>query len=177
MLYIMTTETRLPENYKLSQASWWNYTKLKEWDNKLRILTSPIIWFEYFTVENKPKRSKKMFESTPDIKDDGKVKVFRAFVVRNYDDKQLQVMEVTQNTIKQQLFEYSRDEDYGDPKTYDIKINRTGKDLETKYQVKPLPPKEFAEKSVIEYAKTIKLEALYDGLDPFAEAKKNDQPF
>lgn len=104
-----------------------------------------------------------MFESTPDIKDDGKVKEFRAFVVRNYDDSQLQVMEITQATIKQQLFEYSKDEDYGDPKTYDIKINRTGKDLETKYQVKPLPPKEFVEKTVIDYAKTIKLEALYDG--------------
>jgi hypothetical protein len=36
--------------------------------------------------------------------------------VWNYDLEQVQVMEITQNTIKQQLRQLSEDEDYGDPK-------------------------------------------------------------
>lgn len=161
------TQPRLPEDYTPAQASGSNYTRLKDWDTKIRILTSPIIWFEYFTVDNKPKRSKTMFASTSDIKENGKVKEFRAFVVWNYNEEKTQIMEITQNTIKDQIFALARDEDFGDPKMYDIKINRSGKDLETKYQVKALGKTEFTNKEAMESIKQINLEALFDWEDPF----------
>lgn len=160
-------DTRLPEDYQPSQSWEWSYTKLKDWDNKIRILTSPIIWFEYFKADNKPKRSKTMFKDTPDIKEWWKVKEFRAFAIYNYDVEQVQLMEITQNSIKNQIREYSKDEDYWNPKWYDIKINKTGKDLETKYQVKPLPPKPFTNEEAIKEAKAINLEALFEWDDPF----------
>lgn len=78
------TNSRLPENYEPAKTGGGNYTKLQDGDTKIRILTSPIIGYEYFAVDNKPKRSRTMFTSTPDIKDDSKVKEFWAFVVWNY---------------------------------------------------------------------------------------------
>ena len=161
------TQTRLPEDYSPAQSNWSNYTRLKDGDTKIRILTSPIIWFEYFTVDNKPKRSKAMFTKTDDIKDWWKVKEFWAFVVWNYNEEKIQVMEIVQNTIKDQIFALAKDDDFWDPKLYDIKINRSGKDLETKYQVKALGKTEFTNKEAIEESKKINLEALFDWEDPF----------
>jgi hypothetical protein len=39
--------------------------------------------------------------------------------------------------------------------------------LETKYQVKPLAQKAFENEEATKEAKSIRLEALYDGEDPF----------
>lgn len=158
---------RLPENYEPAKSTGGAYTKLQDGDTKIRILTSPIIWFEYFTLENKPKRSKTMFTNTNDIKENWKVKEFWAFVVWNYNSEAVQIMEITQNTIKDQIFALARDEDFWDPKGYDLKITRSWKDLETKYQVKPLAQKPFENKEAIEEAKKINLEALFDWEDPF----------
>lgn len=166
--------TRLPNDYEIKTSTWGNYTRFNDGDTKLRILTSPIMWYQYFTKENKPKRSKKPFENTSDIKDQWKVKEFWAFVVYNYETEKLEVCEIAQNSIKWQLFSLSKDSDYGDPKQYDIKINRSGKDLDTKYQVKPLPPKDFDNKEMLDSAKTIKLEALYEWKDPFETMVKSD---
>jgi flagellar capping protein FliD len=66
-----------------------------------------------------------MFTNTSDIKENGKVKEFRAFVVWNYTDEKVQIMEITQNSIKNQIYKLANDEDFGDPKTYDLKINRS----------------------------------------------------
>lgn len=164
--------TRLPENYEPTESNGSNYVKLKDGDTKIRILTSPIVWFEYFTVDNKPKRSKVMFTSTADMKDAGKVKEFRAFAVWNYAEEKVQIMEITQASIKSQIYKLANDEDFGDPKTYDLKINRSGKDLETKYQVIALGQKPFDNKEAIEEAKNINLEALFTWEDPF-----NTNPF
>lgn len=161
------TDSRLPNDYQPTENTGWVYTRLKDGDTKIRILTSPIIGFEYFTVDNKPKRSKTMFTSTSDIKDGGKVKEFRAFAVWNYTDEKLQIMEITQSTIKNQIYKLAHDEDFGDPKGYDLKINKSGKDLETKYQVIALWQKPFDNKEVLEEVKKINLSALFEWEDPF----------
>ena len=165
--------TRLPTDYEPAKSAGGAYTKLQDGDTKIRILTSPIIGYEYFTVDNKPKRSKQMFAQTNDIKENGKVKEFWAFVIWNYNEEKVQIMEITQNTIKDQIFALAKDEDFGDPKWYDLKITRTGKDLETKYQVKPLAQKPFENKEAIDESKKINLEALYEWEDPF----KPSNPF
>lgn len=77
-------------------------------------------------------------------------------------------MSISQNSIKDQIFALAKDEDFGDPKGYDLKINKIGEKLETKYQVKALAQKPFENKEAIEEAKSVRLEALYDGEDPFA---------
>ena len=164
-------QSRLPEGTKDETSHKDDYFKFKAGDNKFRILTSPIIGYEYFDTENKPHRSREVIKDPIDIKDDGKVKQFRAFVVYNYDEKRIQIMSVTQAGIKQQLQGYINDADYGSPMDYDIKINKTGESLETKYQVKPLS-KSVISKEVAEAYKAVALdidmEKFYDGWHPLS---------
>lgn len=163
------TNTRLPEwsEDKTSQAS--SYFKFKDGDNKIRILTSPIVWYVYFNVDNKPTRSREVIKDPSDIKEDGKVKQFRAMWIRNYDEKKIQVMEITQASIKQQLTWFINDEDYGSPLEYDMKINRTGKSLDTEYQVKPLSKTPVSAEITEELMSVnIDLEKLFDNWHPLS---------
>lgn len=153
---------RLPQDYEPKSSD--GYFKFKDGDNKIRILSAPIMWFEYFTTENKPVRSRDGWDEKPDdIKQGGKVKEFRAFVIYNYDAKRVQIMSINQNTIKSQLFNLSRDPDFGNPTEYDLKINKSGESLETKYIVKALSktplPKEVAE---AQFNTKTNLEALFE---------------
>ena len=157
--------TRLPENYEVATSE-GSYTRFVEWDTKLRILTSPIMWYEYFTTENKPKRSKEKFKNTPDIKEKWQVKEFWAFVVYNYNTENVEICEITQSSIKKQLYQLSRDEDFGDPKQYDIKIKREWKGVDTRYMITPLNKTEFSKDVDI---KNINLEAMYSWDNPFTE--------
>lgn len=166
--------TRLPTNYEFKEtsATSGNYTKITETPLKFRILTSPIIGWEYFTNENKPKRSAHFFQSTPDIKPDGKPKEFWAFVVWNYEEKKIQIMEITQQTIKKAIVALTQDQDFGDPKGYDLKVSKTGKGKETKYTLLPLGKTSFSPEgedvdAILADARSVRLEALFDGDDPF----------
>ena len=160
--------TRLPNNYELPRSEWGKYTKLQDGTTKIRILTSPIIWREYFTNDNKPNRSRIPYSWIPvDSKDWRKAKEFRAFVVYNYDEERVQVMNITQKSLKEQLLALARDTDFGDPKDYDIKITKSGKGLETTYTVMALWRAEFTNSKALEEAQAVNLEALFEGNDPF----------
>ncbi len=154
------------------ESSKGNYTKLKDGDTKLRILTSPILWWEYFSRENKPVRSRTEFESTPDLKDGWKVKQFRAMWVYNYEEDRIQVWSIPQNSIKKQLWDLTEDEDFGNPMDYDIKVNRSWKDLETTYQIKPLSKSNFDNIDIETQAKQINLDALFLNEDPFKDVEE-----
>jgi hypothetical protein len=47
-----------------------------------------------------------------DIKEDGKVKEFWSFVIWNYSLEKLQVMTITQSSIKKQLMSLIQDADF-----------------------------------------------------------------
>ncbi len=160
--------TRLPNNYELPKSEGGKYTKLQNGTTKIRILTSPIIGWEYFSNDNKPNRSRIAYSWVPaDSKDWRKAKEFWAFVVYNYDEERVQVMNITQKSLKEQLLALARDADFGDPKDYDIKITKSGKGLETTYTVMALWRAEFTNSKALEEAQAVNLEALYDGNDPF----------
>jgi hypothetical protein len=96
-----------------------NYTKLKkDGDTKLRILTSPIMGYEYFNTDDRPVRSRNEITNPRDIKPDtftgkaGKVKQFWAMTVWNYDEECIQIWEITQQALKQQLRALAKDTDY-----------------------------------------------------------------
>lgn len=160
--------TRLPNNYELPKSEGGKYTKLQNGTTKIRILTSPIIGWEYFSNDNKPNRSRIAYSWVPaDSKDGKKAKEFWAFVVYNYDEERIQVMEITQKSLKEQLLALARDEDFGDPKEYDLKITRSGEKLDTTYNIIALGKAEFTNQKAIEEAQDVNLEALFDGNDPF----------
>lgn len=174
--------TFLPKGYKPPvQAG--NYTKLQDGENTLRVLSSAITGYVYWNVENKPVRSKDVPTDMLDarVNDDGqkeKAKHFWAFSVWNHEAKQVQVMEVTQVSIRDGILALVNNDKWGDPKDYDITITKTGERLETRYGIVPNPKEELTDeiKKEVESVK-VNLEALYVGEDPFASLDGPSEDF
>jgi hypothetical protein len=159
----------LPPDYTIPKTP-SKYMKFDEGLNSIRILSSAIVGYEYFTNENKPVRSRTQFESTPNIKTDSKVKPFWAFVVWNNNDKMIQILEITQTTIMFGIQSLVDNPKWGDPKMYDIAITKTGNGKETEYTVQGEPPIDNPSAEVLKaYSETpVNLDALYVNGDPFA---------
>jgi hypothetical protein len=171
------TNTFLPQGYE-KPASNSNYFKLEEGNNKFRILSSAIVgWLDW--DDKKPVRTKErpehLFDATKPAKH------FWAFIVWDYKDGRIKIMEITQATIQDAILTLHNDAGWGNPVNYDINIVRKGKDKETKYNVLPTPPKQISEEINKLYQETnINLNALFVGGDPFSGEKKeiydNEQP-
>lgn len=166
----------LPQDYQVPSKS-GSYTKLTDGDNRIRILASPIIGWEGWKTQSdgtrKPVR-KRMNEtiSVNEIDNEDRIKHFWAMPVYNYQTEQVEILNITQKGIQKAIQTLVADKDWGSPLNYDLVINKKGQKLETEYQVMPKPAKVLDEG--IERAfrdMDIKLDALYEGGDPF---KKDD---
>ena len=154
------------------------YFKPQDGKNKIRICSDAIFGWLYWTVDNKPARSAKHpGANPPGIRTDDRtgrperVKPFLAVVVWDYASNGVAIWEVTQATIMRALEDLVHDEDWGDPKGYDITINRTGKGLETSYSLLPSTKKAIpADVLTALDATPINLTALYAGDNPFGAA-------
>lgn len=163
------------KDYKIPSKS--NYTKWSQGENTIRILSNPIKGYEWW-IDGKTSDGKeiRMPKRTPmdveipleQVPDPEAIKHFWAFIVWNYDENMLQIMEITQKGIQKAILSLDRSKGWGDPKNYDLSITKEGEGMETKYFVNPLPPKTL-DKSIKEKyeASSIKLEALFKGEDPF----------
>src|SRR3990167_4201981 len=108
-------------DYKLPETS--NYMKLTEGEHTFRVLSSAIVGYMYFNNENKPIRSRTAFDEMPsDIKKDGRINHFWAFVVWNYEAKRIQILEITQKSIMLPIQSLVKNPKWGNPKNYDITI-------------------------------------------------------
>lgn len=169
----------LPNDYEVPQKS-GNYMKLKDGENRFRILTSPILGYEWWEQDGetrKPVRVR-MDEKIVMTEESEKAKHFWAMPVYNYNESAIQILEITQTTIQKAIKALAKDKDWGSPVNYDLVVTRSGKELNTEYTVNPKPAKEL-DKTVADKFKAtnIRLEALYEGEDPFAsEVDVNDVP-
>lgn len=156
----------LPDDYE-TPALGGGYMKLKDGDNKLRILSKPIIgWLDW--DDKKPLRFRMKFKPEKPIRADQAIKHFWAFIVYNYADKEVQILEITQATVQKAIEHLSKDEEWGAPYHYDIKITKTGKDKETKYAVVPSPKKALTDEQMsMALAKPCNLDALFSNDDPW----------
>jgi hypothetical protein len=98
---------------------------------------------------------------------------FWAFPVYNYHTKSIQVLEIKQQTIMRALEAFVNNPKWGNPQRYDLMIEKvkTGhRDWDVEYHVIPEPPSPI-DPGIAELATQVpvRLEALYDGGDPFAE--------
>jgi hypothetical protein len=159
--------TFLPDNYQ-KPVSNSKYLKLAEGDNRIRILSSAIVgWLDW---DNKqPIRTKERPEKSIDPAKPAKH--FWAFMIWDYAEKTIKILEVTQATIQNAIYDLHSDTNWGDPKGYDLNIKRTGKDMNTEYSVIPTPPRELhPEIKKLYEAQNCDLNALYEGLDPFTKS-------
>lgn len=166
----MDTNNFFPtENYKIPETS--NYLKFKEGETTFRVLSSAIVGWQYFNTDNKPVRSKEPFDEIPaDLKKGGRINHFWAFVVYNVEAKKIQVCELTQRSIMAPIEALIKNKKWGDPKQYDITVTRKGTGLQdTEYSVMPNPASPIQTEVIEKYKKAnINLQALFEGLDPFA---------
>lgn len=156
----------LPPDYELPSSA-HNYMKLQDGENKFRILARPVIgWLDW--KDKKPIRYP-MNGAKPQPVDPTKpVKHFWAFPVWNYNESSVQVLEITQASIQAKISNLAKDEDWGDPLQYDLKVTRSGAMLETKYDINPVPAKPLSEEIKAAFrAKPCNLEALFENGDPF----------
>jgi hypothetical protein len=168
----------LPDDYKkVPETS--NYMKFAQGDNKFRILSSAIVGYEGWTEKEdgtrKPVRTR-MNEpfnlSEVDIEPES-IKHFWAFVVYNYKDERVQILQITQKSIQKSLMALVNDVDWGKPQGYDIVVNKKGEKLLTEYSLTPKPAKPLDASLVSLYKATkINLDALFTGEDPFASSEE-----
>lgn len=167
----------LPDDYSVPVNSGW-YTKIvKDEEVRIRILSKPIIGYSYFSAvgdKRKQIHSKEFptelvnpainkFTNAPETPQE-----FWAMKVYNYNTESIEIFDTTKNPIKSAILNLSRDPDYGNPMSYDIKIKKTGVDTSTRYFVLPTQIKPLASNiETLANDTYVNLEALYTGDNPF----------
>lgn len=161
----------LPDDYVAPKSS-NHYMKLQDGENKIRILSKPIIGWEDW-VDKKPVRRK--LSDKPEKSFDPKkpFKHFWSMIVWNYTDEEIQILHITQASIRRPIETLCKDNDWGAPFFYDIKIIRKGDGMETEYVVNPLPHKPLkAEVKDKFHERKCNLEAIFHNEDPFSSEWK-----
>lgn len=160
----------LPTDYQAPKSSSQFYLKLQDGENRLRILSKPIMGWEDWTEDRKPIRFTMGAKPLKAIDPKKAIKHFWAFIVWNVQTEQIQVMQITQATIRASIEALCKDNDWGDPFGYDIKIIRKGEGIETEYSVNPAPHKPVTAETLQAFKeRPINLEALFISGDPFAQ--------
>lgn len=167
----MSFENYLPEEFESvkTKKPYINLGKLPVGEYKFRIVCRPIAgWLDWY--DRKPMRFRPNNKPAAPFDKTKSIKSFWALYVWDYKEEDLFVMEVTQNSIKHALEELARNEDWGDLTTFDFKIKKTGSGIETNYTVTPVPhkPMDAAIKEALAI-KPVRLEALYEGGDPWTD--------
>lgn len=172
----------LPRDYSLPEKP-SNYMRFEQGENKFRILSEPILGYEWWVRENgavkqrndkqmkgdRPVRIKMSDKMSPEVAES--YKHFWAMVVWNYTLEMVQILQLTQRTIQKPLVALTKSDGWGNPvgvEGYDIVVAKTGEKLETEYQVIPQPKKKIDTGIMVMMRDmNIKLEALFEGKDPF----------
>lgn len=165
----------LPADYKSPILS-NNYLKMNDGENRIRILSQPIMGWEDWK-DNKPVRYTLNEKPIQSIDKEKPIKYFWAFIIYNVIENQIQIMQVTQNTIIKSIESLCKDVDWGNPYHYDIKIRKSGKGMETQYVTSPVPHKPI-DPIVIDmfHAKPCNLQAMFTANDPFSLEWKEYTP-
>ena len=162
----------LPDGYTPKDNDSPNkYLKLKSGDSLLRIMSNPLIGYVGWR-DKQPHRSKTLDGLSGEF--DNKPKEFWAVVCYSYDLQSICIWEITQKTIIKAIVNLANDKAWGNPLGYDLKITRTGEDLQTEYQVSPYPHKDVPTELKLAWAKSdIDLNALLTGDNPFGSNEKD----
>lgn len=178
--------SRKPENYELPQSGTsGNYAKLETWDNKFRVLSTPIIGRLYFTetAEGKAKpvrvrtpQEVKKDEIKPNKWGEKRYNHFWTFVVWDYRKSEVSILELNKNSILKDFDNYLNDPDYSNPLEYDIIITKKGEGLNTEYSFRAGKHSPISDEIKQAYMDMpVDLERLFEGGNPYEvdEVTKN----
>ncbi len=157
----------LPNDYQAPPKA-AHYMKLEQGDNKFRILSRPVLGWEDWTPDKKPVRYKYSPKPPKAIVEARPPKHFWSFIVWNYKDERIQILHLTQATVRDALHSLTEDKEWGAPFFYDIKINKTGEETKTKYIVTPCQARPLAAHIQNAFYETACcLDALFENANPF----------
>ena len=175
----------LPEGYKEPDTS--NYMKFEEGENIFRILSPVIVGMEYWVAnkegEGRIPVRKQMdeeilmedLEVNPKTGELDTPKHFWACVVWNKNSERIQVLQISQQSIRKAITALERSKGWGDAREYDITVTKEGTGFDTEYTIMPNPKEEVSKKILEAYEKVnINLEALFSGDDPFKSSDSKD---
>lgn len=152
-----------PEDYKLPKSG-TGFMKFEKGETIFRMLDKVAMGYEYWTDDNKVFRSYSPFTTlAPNAKKQENKKTKEMEVVQpkhiwvvpvwNYKDESVEILTIGQKTVQEAILALSKDSDWGNPTTYDIKVVREGDGFNTEYSVSPKPKKEIDPAIVEAYAK------------------------
>lgn len=161
----------LPKDYEAPKTASF-YMKLQEGENKVRILSHPIVGWEDWQ-DKKPIRYRMNEKPLKSIDAKKPIKHFWAMIVWNYNEEQIQILQITQATLRRAIESLCNDKDWGSPFFYDIKIIKTGEGTDTEYVVNPVPHKETHSYIIDQFNnRPCYLDALFSNEDPFSDKWK-----
>lgn len=156
----------LPDEYK-EPVSTGGYMRLEVGENKFRIMSPAVFGWEDW-VDNKPLRYQFSRKPAKPSSPDRPIKMFFAFVVWNYRLNAIQILHITQATIRKALHNLCQDSDWGEPSLYDLKIIKTGSDKETEYSLTPGAKNPLTQEQIRAFREQpIWLDYLFIGGNPF----------
>lgn len=178
------------EDYKIPTTS--KYMRFEEGDNRFRILGSfaegtAIRGTEYWRTVDGVRKPVRLKPNVPvpvgeleinQFGDPDVPKHFWALPVYNYNDKLVQILEITQKMILNFIKKQVENPKWGDPRDYDFVVTRSVEKGKTTYTVAN-DPKEKIDEGILQLYKDmdININALYDGDDPFTSKKDSEEAF
>jgi hypothetical protein len=176
----------LPKDYETPEIP-SHFMELEEGVNTFRVLSSAIVGYKWWVDAGeggrKPVRVRTADEVPEEVKNAAEkraqAKHFWAFPVYNYHTKSIQVLEIKQQTIMRAIEAFVKNPKWGNPQRYDLvieKVKTGSRDWDVEYSVIPEPPSPIDE-GIAELANMVpvRLEALYDGGDPFAATNEDGE--
>ncbi len=165
----------LPTDYQAPKATNY-YMKFQEGENKFRILSQPIIGWEDWQ-DKKPVRYKLDQKPTKPFDPKKPLKHFWSMIVWNYSLEEIQILHLTQATLRKSLEALCSDSDWGLPYFYDLKVVKSGEGMETEYMLNPLPHKPLpAHVQAMFNERRCLLDALFNNDDPFSKEHTHFTP-
>lgn len=172
----------LPQGYKEPSES--NYMSFLDGENTFRILGSATLGWEYWTEvfeDGEKKQRSHRVKTEAEIPMDEVVlnkfgnlayTFFWIFPVYNFVDERLQLLQVTQKSIRDQMLGYIKNPKWGDPKEYSFVVTRLKESGKTKYSTIAEPKEPLDTEILKKYERMhIDMSAWMAGKDPFSSEK------
>lgn len=136
----------LPDDYTIPSSGDNFYVGKIDGTATVRIISSFVVGYSYYTEAGGIVRSRSEFTATPGIKfkfgskeERDKPKYIWAFLLYNYKTKKIEMCELDKRDLHRKLDNLMKGK-WGDPRGYDVTITKTGTGTDTRYDINPELP-------------------------------------